>query len=40
MGKDSTKPISFKAIQKNKKLGEFVSDDITNIPLDENTNME
>lgn len=24
MGKDTSKPISFKTVQKNKKLGEFV----------------
>lgn len=28
MSKDTSKPISFKTVQKNKKLGEFDSDDI------------
>lgn len=28
MGKDTNKPISFKTVQKNKKLGEFDSDDM------------
>jgi len=27
LGKDTSKPISFKTVQKNKKLGEFVADD-------------
>ena len=27
MGKDTSKPISYKTVQKNKKLGEFVADD-------------
>ena len=26
MGKDTSKPISFKTVQKNKKLGEFVEE--------------
>ena len=27
MGKDTSKPISFKTVQKNKKLGEFVEEE-------------
>ena len=27
MGKDTSKPISFKTVQNNKKLGEFVSEE-------------
>ena len=32
MGKDTSKPIKFKTIQKNTKLGEFVEDNAENIP--------
>ncbi|MDP6648300.1 MAG: hypothetical protein QGH34_02825 [Candidatus Woesearchaeota archaeon] len=36
MSKDTSKPISFKTIQKNKKLGEFVVDENADIKTDDN----
>ena len=35
MGKDTSKPIRFKTIQKNTKLGEFVAEEASNVKLDE-----
>ena len=35
MGKDTSKPISFKTVQKNMKLGEFTSEEIKDIDSEE-----
>lgn len=35
MGKDTSKPIRFKTIQKNTKLGEFVEEKLENAKEDE-----
>ena len=35
MGKDTSKPISFKTVQKNKKLGEFVLEENADADLEE-----
>ncbi len=35
MGKDTSRPISFKTVQKNKKLGEFVLEEKVDANLEE-----
>ncbi len=35
MGKDTSKPISFKTVQKNKKLGEFTVEENRDMGLEE-----
>ena len=36
MGKDTSKPISFKTVQKNKKLGEFSAEENTDLIIERN----
>lgn len=40
MGKDTSKPIRFKTIQKNTKLGDFVIEENTNLKLEEEKQIE
>lgn len=40
LGKDTSKPIRFKTIQKNTKLGEFVAEEAKPLNLEEQQSLE